>query len=273
MALLVDDHHPVGIAVERDADVGAYLVDLVDQRRRGGRADVAVDVEAVRLDADGEDLGAQLPQRLGRHLVGGAIGAIDDDAQAVERQVARQRALGELDIAVLDAVDALGAAEIGRAGEPLVEVGFDQRLDLVFDLIRQLLAVGAEQLDAVVVVGIVRGGDHHPEIAAHGVRQHGDAGRRHRAGQENVHADRQEAGGKRVLDHVAGQARVLADDHPVAVVAAMEHQSGSHADLQGELRRDRLVRAPANAVSPEMLACHVENHSPARSSGRLLIAP
>ena len=30
-ALLVDDHHPVGVAVERDADIGAHLVDLADQ--------------------------------------------------------------------------------------------------------------------------------------------------------------------------------------------------------------------------------------------------
>ena len=86
---------------------------LRDQRLRRGRADVAVDVEAVRLDADGDDLGAELPQRLGRDLVGGAVGAIDDDAHAVEVELARQGALGEFDVAGVDALDALGAAEHG----------------------------------------------------------------------------------------------------------------------------------------------------------------
>ena len=39
LALLVDDHHPVGVAVERDADVGPQLAHLGDQRRGRGRAD------------------------------------------------------------------------------------------------------------------------------------------------------------------------------------------------------------------------------------------
>ena len=122
----------------------------------------------------GDDLGAEFPQRLRRDLVGGAVGAVDDDAEAFERQIARQRALGEFDVAVLDAVDAAGAAEIGRGGEALAEVGVDQALDLRLDRVGQLVAVRAEELDAVVVIGIVRGGDHDAEIAAHGPRQHGD---------------------------------------------------------------------------------------------------
>ena len=52
LALLVDDQHPVGIAVEGDAHIGPQLAHLVDQRVRRGRADLVVDVEAVRLDAD-----------------------------------------------------------------------------------------------------------------------------------------------------------------------------------------------------------------------------
>ena len=127
MAVLVGDHHAVGVAVERDADIGAHLAHLAAERIGRRRAAVAVDVEAVRLDADGDDVGAQLPQRLGRHPVGGAVGAIDDDAQAFERQIARQRALGELDIAVVHAVDALGAAEVAAFRQALGHVGVDQR--------------------------------------------------------------------------------------------------------------------------------------------------
>ena len=130
MAALVDDHHAVGVAVERDADVGAHLAHLAAERGEIGRAAFLVDVEAVRLDADRDDLGAQLPQRAGRHLVGGAIGAIDDDAQAFEIDALRQRALGEFDIAVVHAVDALGAAEIRRWWRVGGEIGIEQRLDL-----------------------------------------------------------------------------------------------------------------------------------------------
>ena len=33
-ALLVDDDHAVGVAVERDADIGTHLIDLADERRQ-----------------------------------------------------------------------------------------------------------------------------------------------------------------------------------------------------------------------------------------------
>ena len=130
MAALVDDDDAVGIAIERDADVGAHFAHLAAQRFRRGRAAFLVDVEAVRLDADRDDVGAELPQRFRHHLVGGAVGAIDHHAQAVEDEVARQRALGEFDIAVMHAVDALGAAESVALGQLLGEVGVDQPLDL-----------------------------------------------------------------------------------------------------------------------------------------------
>ena len=138
----------------------------------------------------------------------------------------------------------------------LAEIGVDQLLDLLLDLVGELVAVRAEQLDAVVVVGIVRGRDHHAEVGAHRARQHRDARRRDRAGQQHVHADRGEAGRQRVLDHVAGQARVLADQHAVAVVAVLEDEPDRLADLQREFRRDDAVGPAANAVGAEILASH-----------------
>src|SRR5262245_29115521 len=77
VALFVHDHDAVGIAVESDTDIGAHLVDFADQVVRRGRAAIPVDVEAVRFYADPDDLGAEFPQRLGRHLVSGPIGAVD----------------------------------------------------------------------------------------------------------------------------------------------------------------------------------------------------
>ena len=77
MAALVSDQNAVGIAVERDADVGAHLAHLAAQFLRRRRAAVAVDVEAVGLDTNRDHLGAQLPERLRHHLVGGAMGTQD----------------------------------------------------------------------------------------------------------------------------------------------------------------------------------------------------
>src|SRR6478609_1042517 len=42
-ALLVDDDHAVGVAVERDADIGTHLIDLADEVGRRSRSAILVD--------------------------------------------------------------------------------------------------------------------------------------------------------------------------------------------------------------------------------------
>jgi hypothetical protein len=122
----------------------------------------------------------------------------------------------------MHAVDAAGAAEACALGEPLVEILVHQLFDLRFHIVGQLETGRAEQLDAVVVEQIMRGGNHHAEIGAHRFGQHRDRGRRHRAEQQHVHAHRGKARHHGVLDHVTGQTGVLADHHAMTMVAALE---------------------------------------------------
>ena len=82
--------------------------------------------------------------------------------------------------------------------------------------------------------------------------------------QQHVHADRGEAGDQRGLDHVAGQPRVLADHHAMAVLAALEDEAGRLPDLERELGRDHAIGAAANAVGAEILA----HHDPAALCGQ-----
>ena len=135
VAALVDDDDAVGVAVQRNADVGAHFAHLAAQRFRRRGAAILVDVESIRLDADGDDVGAQFPQRFRHHLVGRAMGAIDHHPQAVEAEIARQRALGEFDVAVMHAVDAAGTTEAGALRQLLVEILVEQLLDLFFDVV------------------------------------------------------------------------------------------------------------------------------------------
>ena len=126
---------PIGVAIERDADVGAHFAHLAAQGFRRGRSAFLVDVESIRLDADRNNIGAQLPQRFRHHPIGRAVGAIDHHAQAVEAEIARQGALGEFNVAVMDAVDAPGAPETGALRQALVEALIHELLDLLFDLV------------------------------------------------------------------------------------------------------------------------------------------
>ena len=222
-----------------------------------GGADLRVDVGAVGRDADGDHLGPQLVEGGGRYLVGGPVGAIDDHAQAVQRGRAREGGLGDLHVAGLGVVDALDAAQGLGLGQALLQPLLHQRLDLQLAVVGELVAVRPEQLDAVVAEAVVAGGDHHPQVCAHGSghQRHGRRGQG--AEQPHVHARGGEAGHQRGLQHVAGQPRVLADHHQVAAGGvAQEQLARGQAHPQGDLRRHGvLVRLPADAVGAEELAC------------------
>ena len=188
-------------------------------------------------------------------MIGGAIGAIDHHLEAVEPKVVRKCGLGELDVTTPCVVDPLGPADFR---------GVDQRRRLLhqpFDLklrpVVELVAVGAEQLDAIVGERIVAGGDHHAQVSAKVASQHRDCWSRHRAQQHHVHAHGSEAGHHGRFHHIAGQARVLADHDPVAVNAAQKVSAGRLADAHCHVRgHRRLVGPPANPVSSEEFTSH-----------------
>ena len=156
----------------------------------------------------------------------------------------------------MNAVDPLCPAKLGALGEPLGHVGVDQRFDLVLDRVGKFVTVRSKQLDAIIVIGVMRCRDHDAEIGAHRARQHGDGWRRHRAEQQHIHADRGEAGDQRGFDHIAGQPRVLADHYPMPVIATAEHEPGRLAGFQGQFRRDHAIGAAANPVGAEIFANH-----------------
>jgi hypothetical protein len=138
-----------------------------------GRAAAVVDVEAVGRDADRDHLRAELPQRGGRDLVGGAVRAIDDDLEAVEPQMLGKGGLGEVDVAAARILDLAGAADLGGAAS----FGSSSSIASICGSSRRTACSRrAEQLDAVVVEGIVAGRDHHAEIGAHRAGEHRDAG-------------------------------------------------------------------------------------------------
>ena len=256
--MLVGDDQPVGIPVQGQAQMGAMDDHLLAHHRRGGGAAIAVDVGAVGLDGDRDHLGAEFGKHRRRHLVGGAIGAIDDDLQAFERGALRESVLHELDVAAGRVVDPLGAAEAValRQLPPLAAIvdahaGFDLR----FDVIRQLEAIGPEQLDAIVLERIVGGGDHDAEIGPHAARQHGHGRRRQRTGEHHIHAARQESRCQGVFQHIAGKARILADHYPMPVAAAGEMGAGGQCQLQRNVGRDGVaIGGTADAVGAEQLA-------------------
>ncbi len=257
--VLVGQQQPVGVAVQRQAEVGAVVHHRPAQRLRHGRTTLPVDVEAVWGDAERDDRSAQFRQHRGRDAVGGAVRAVDHDLQPVERLPAGEGGLGALDVAPGCVGDAGGAAQLARRRQPARKVGRHQRLDLRLGRVGQLVAVGAEQLDAVILERVVAGGNHDAEVGPHAAGQHGNGGCGQRAHQVHVHPSADETGDQCRFDHVAGQAGVLADQHAVAMAAADEHQPGGLAEPQRHLGRHRVgVGGAADSIRAEQppAICH-----------------
>ena len=105
------------------------------------------------------------------------------------------------------------------AGGQLLEVGEDVGLDRVLQLVGELVAVGAEDLDAVVPPGIVRGRNHDARRHAVGAREIRDARRGDDAGADHLHLRAAKSSRQHGADPCARLARVLANDHACAGVA------------------------------------------------------
>ena len=112
-AVAVDRQHPVAVAVEGEADLGLGAGDALGQRLEVGGAAAGVDVAPVGLDADRLDLGAEALEDRRRGAVGGAVGAVEDDAAAGE--VEREGRLELAQVVVEAAVQLAHAADLASA--------------------------------------------------------------------------------------------------------------------------------------------------------------
>ncbi len=186
-------------------------------------------------------------------MIGRAVGGVHHDFQTVQIEP-RRGAFAEFDVAAAGVVDAAHLAETvgGDHRDRLIQHAFDFR----FDLIAELAAVVAEKLDAVVGVGVVRRGNHDARLGVQGAGQIGDRRCGHGPEQPDVHAGGGNARFQGRLEHVPGNAGVLADQDLAATVGG-QHPAGGPAQLEHEIRRDRrFPDGAANAIGAEIFATH-----------------
>ena len=114
LSTLVDNQDAIRIAIKGNANICPHFADFFNQARRRCRAHFVIDVETIGLDANRKNFSAQFPECFGSRFVTRAIGTIDHNAQTIQREIARQGALGKFNIAGAHVIDALGATQIAR---------------------------------------------------------------------------------------------------------------------------------------------------------------
>ena len=216
-----------------------------------GRAAAVIDVQPVGTDGGFDHFGAEFAEDQRGDRISAAIGAVEHDLQSAQTQVP-DRTFRKFDVTAAGVVDPVGLADPVAGHMPLPELRIkDVLFDLKFDVVRQLEAVGGENLDPVVAGRIVAGGDHDAAGGPHRLGQVGDRRSRHRPDRKHIHAHAGQPGGQRIFKHITGNARILAEHDPLAAVVAArsEHQRGGLADQQRELRGNRInIRLAADAI-------------------------
>src|SRR5690606_35995426 len=253
IADLVDHHDAIAVAIERDThmclDCGHGLL----QQRRIRRAATGVDIRAVWRTAYRDYLGTEFTQRTGPDLVTRSIGAVENNLDALERVVLRERRGTKFLVANACRVDTLRAPQLVRL-ERYRRLP-QELLDLGLLGVGQLRARAIEELDAVVLVQVVRCADNHAEVGLEDLREVRDAGGRQWTEEQYVRSRRDETCFERGFKHVAGEASVFADQDGAALRG--EHLRGSARQPQRKIRTHRVdPHRAAHAVRAEILLDH-----------------
>ena len=252
VAVLVDRDAAVGVAVVGESHVEAVAHDealeVLDMRRAG----VDVDVESVGHVVGHIDIGAQRIEDWLRDAGGGAVGAVEAHLDALQREVGARDEVRDVAVAALHVVDRAADGIAGRERD--LDLSVDEVLDLLEHVLVHLVALAVDELDAVVVVGIVARRDHDAAVEGAVDDLVAHAGRGDHVQHVGVRPAGDQTGYQCGLEHVARAARVLAQ-HDAGLLALAQTVIPAYvpADEEGVLHVEALVGLTAEAIGPEVL--------------------
>ena len=172
VALFIHTQAAVGISVVSKAHIQPIIHHKPLQHLNVGGAGVLVDVVAVGIGIDDIGLGTQsIKNRLG-NVPGGTVGAVQTHLHSLEAVHTQRNQIA--DVAVTAGHMIHGAADLiplgQRQGVPFPSEGLQLSVQIGFDqgdnTLLHLFAEAVDELDAVVIVGIVAGGDHNAAVKA-----------------------------------------------------------------------------------------------------------
>ena len=232
IAFFIHTQATVSIAVISKTDVQPLFNHEFLQAFDVGRASVIIDIRTVGLCIDDIGICTQRIKHRLSDIPGTAVGAVQTNLDALERVDTQRDQIAHVAVAaghiVHSAANVLPVSE-GQLRPILVEhmqLAVNVILDKQQGLFRHLLAVAVDQLDAVVIVRIVAGGDHDTAIK---VIHTGDISHRRRGSdvqQIGVCTRGGQACDQTILEHIRAAAGVLADYNACRLVVAIALAQG-----------------------------------------------
>jgi len=168
LAVFVTDYQSIAVTVQGKTDIRPNFLHSLGHDLRMQGAAVLIDISAVRFDPELRYLGPQLLKDVGRHPVGGTVGAVEDDMKTVQGVLLREGVFQKYYISPLGIFDPRGLADFfchWPEGRHLL--GKDKVFNIQLHFIRQFKTVAGKYFDAVILKRIVGGGDDDTGISSH----------------------------------------------------------------------------------------------------------
>ena len=255
LPLLIHAEAAVGIAVKSKTDIEPLLLDELLQPFDVRGARIAVDVQPVRLRID--DI-RRRPERFKDRpcdAPGGAVRAIETDLEILEGIQPQRDEVRDVTVSSRGVIDRL--ADVIARCEGKFFLAVKVFLDQGNDALLKFFALSVEDLDAVVVKGVVARGDHDPAIEAVDPRDIRNGGRRRDVQHIGIRPRRGDPGNERIFKHIARAACILANDDARTLAAFLllpVIPAQEAADLIGMVCREPKVGFSAEAVRSKIFS-------------------
>ena len=193
------------------------------------RAGIVVDVQAIRLVVYDIGVCAQGIENTLSDVPAGAIGTVQTDLDTLEGVDTQRNQVAHVAVTTGDVIHSTAnMLTVGKVQlRPVLIKDMEFAVDVVFhqqqSLLRHLLAVAVDQLDAIIVVGVVARGNHnttvkviHASDVRHG-RSGGDVQ------QISICSRSRQTCNQTVLEHIGAATGVLANDDTSRIVVSIAH--------------------------------------------------
>ena len=227
ITLLIHTQAPVSIAIVGEAHIQALFHHEFLQALDVSGAGVQVDVQAVGLVVDDIGICAQSIEHRFSNIPACAVGAVQTDLDALEGIDAQRDQITHVAVAACHIVHS--ASDVLTMGKGQLRPVLIEHMKLAVDvvlhqqqsLLGHFLTVAVDQLDAVIVVGIMAGGDHDTTIKVihTGNVGHGRGGSD--VQQVGICARSGQASDQAILEHIRAATGILTNDDTGRLVIAI----------------------------------------------------
>ena len=247
---MVGEKRAVGIAIKADTKISFARHHFRGHGFRMQRTAFFVDVAPIGGAVNDVRLQAAAREDLRRQRARGPIGAVNHGMETLRAGNGMGKRLHVGLAQMLIARNRKTAGNGRRKRMMFFEQSKDFGFNLQLDFVRQLVAITAENFNAIVLPGIVRRGDHDAGGKSQRASEISDSRRGNYPGALHMNAGIAQPGGKYVGDPPAGFARVLANHDAALLRRHMVAQSAANGIDSLSVER-KFTGNTANAVSPK----------------------